>query len=279
MIFIDTGAFLARRKALMITNKSHGPAIVAATDVSKGDSSAIRHDVRLRPWIGDILTALVIAHFFHFYGWIAGTISLLIGIGLRRKRIVGIARKVHPVAWLCLASFIVTLAALVTVQEYRTYQARAMVRAVDEAGGQTLNDGSIQFAGPEITDANLNAIKHLIDTDSLSLHETSITDGGLVAIAGWKLKMLFIQSNLLTDQSLLHIRNLDQLERLELTSTQVTDAGLSQLKGFKKLQILDLSCCTNVTEAGVQSLESALPKCEIRWSPDACVPFAPHPEE
>ena len=47
-----------------------------------------------------------------------------------------------------------------------------------------------------------------------------------------------------------------------LTNTQVTDAGLGHLKGLAKLQELNLML-TQVTDAGVDDLQKALPKCRI----------------
>jgi hypothetical protein len=42
----------------------------------------------------------------------------------------------------------------------------------------------------------------------------------------------------------------------------VTDAGVKELTALKNLTELDLRC-TEVTDAGVQELQYALPKCKI----------------
>ena len=52
-----------------------------------------------------------------------------------------------------------------------------------------------------------------------------------------------------------------ELERA-LRGQPLTDAGLVHLKGLKNLQRLDLSA-TQVTTAGVEDLQSALPECKI----------------
>jgi hypothetical protein len=44
--------------------------------------------------------------------------------------------------------------------------------------------------------------------------------------------------------------------------TRVTDAGLEYFKGFAQLDRLDLSR-TQVTDAGMKDLQTALPNCNI----------------
>jgi hypothetical protein len=43
----------------------------------------------------------------------------------------------------------------------------------------------------------------------------------------------------------------------------VTDAGLKELKELKQLSSLSLYGCANVTGAGVQDLQKALPRCRV----------------
>jgi hypothetical protein len=52
------------------------------------------------------------------------------------------------------------------------------------------------------------------------------------------------------------------LTNLGLDHTKVTDAGLPELAGLKRLTTLHLAN-TRVTERGVQSLQKALPACQI----------------
>lgn len=49
---------------------------------------------------------------------------------------------------------------------------------------------------------------------------------------------------------------------LDLSETEVADAGLKQLANLKKLTSLSL-CGTKVTDAAVEALQKALPKCLI----------------
>ena len=50
--------------------------------------------------------------------------------------------------------------------------------------------------------------------------------------------------------------------KVELNRTQVTDAGLEHLKGLTSLQTLKLGG-SQVTDADVNELKKALPKCDI----------------
>ena len=73
----------------------------------------------------------------------------------------------------------------------------------------------------------------------LSLHDTKITDVGLV-----------------------HLKGLTELQKLNLSRSNITDAGIVHLKGLTKLQSLGL-LGTQVTDAGVAHLQKALPNCLI----------------
>ena len=53
-------------------------------------------------------------------------------------------------------------------------------------------------------------------------------------------------------------------KRVELAGSDLTDAGLEHLKTLPSLVELDVSA-TNVTRAGVESLQKALPNCKVLW--------------
>ena len=52
-------------------------------------------------------------------------------------------------------------------------------------------------------------------------------------------------------------------DHLGLTGNRITDAGLEHLRTLAQLGVLDLGYA-RVTDEGVQKLQQALPKCEIR---------------
>jgi hypothetical protein len=54
-----------------------------------------------------------------------------------------------------------------------------------------------------------------------------------------------------------------KLLHLQLSRTDVTDAGLARLKGFTHLRTVALDG-TQVTDAGVQELQKALPNLNVK---------------
>ena len=58
--------------------------------------------------------------------------------------------------------------------------------------------------------------------------------------------------------------DLPELSGLNLSSTSISDAGLIHLERCHELRIVDLRK-TNVTAAGVETLQQALPRCLITW--------------
>jgi hypothetical protein len=89
-----------------------------------------------------------------------------------------------------------------------------------------------------VTDARLEHLKGLTSLQSLNLSATGVTDAGLV-----------------------HLKGLTSLQELN-PSTHVTDAGLVHLKGLKSLEMLHLDY-VRVGSAGLQDLQSAVPKCRF----------------
>jgi hypothetical protein len=66
-----------------------------------------------------------------------------------------------------------------------------------------------------------------------------------------------------TDTGLCYLVNFP-LEVLDLgESPQITDEGLVELRLIRGLRWLDVRGCPQLTEAGLQALQAALPQCEI----------------
>jgi internalin A len=99
----------------------------------------------------------------------------------------------------------------------------------------------------------------------LDLTELPLTDRWLVDLRELKnLQALKLAHRQVTGAGLKELAGLKNLQWLDLAGTQITDAGLKELAGLKNLQTLDLDLdCTEVTNAGVQALRKALPKCYI----------------
>jgi hypothetical protein len=60
----------------------------------------------------------------------------------------------------------------------------------------------------------------------------------------------------------MHLGKMAGLETLDLTSTKISDAGLAHLYGLKNLKTLTVRH-TEVTAAGADKLQKALPQCNI----------------
>jgi hypothetical protein len=113
----------------------------------------------------------------------------------------------------------------------------------------------INLAGkPNIQDAGLENIRGLSRLESLWLHETGVSDAGLVSLKDLKqLRGLNLGQTRVSDRGLEHLQGLGQLECLYLSGTAISDAGLRFLKGLTKLRELHLRW-TRVTDAGLENL-------------------------
>lgn len=70
-----------------------------------------------------------------------------------------------------------------------------------------------------------------------------------------------------TDEGLCYLVNFP-LEALDLgESCQITDRGLAELRLVRGLRRLDVTGCSQLTRAGLQALQAALPQCEIVTAP------------
>jgi hypothetical protein len=88
--------------------------------------------------------------------------------------------------------------------------------------------------------------------------------------AGWRVaawpfpttKALTLHDSTFTDQDLSSVEDLSSYETLDLEGTQLSNAGLKQLEQMKQLRYIVVRH-TNVTAAGIQRLQQALPKASI----------------
>jgi hypothetical protein len=121
-------------------------------------------------------------------------------------------------------------------------------------------------------------LRHLLGKDffanvvNVDLNFTQVTDDGLKRVEELsQLQVLQLMVTEVTDTGLEHLKGLTQLRVLYLDGNYITDAGLEHLKGLAQLDTLGLGSAkrnfvyvgTNVTDAGVQKLQQALPNCYI----------------
>jgi hypothetical protein len=78
------------------------------------------------------------------------------------------------------------------------------------------------------------------------------------------LRRLYLEGpSQVTDGGLCYLINFP-LEVLELRgSPEITEGGLLELRLIRSLRWLDVTRCHQLTEAGIQALRAALPRCEV----------------
>ena len=90
--------------------------------------------------------------------------------------------------------------------------------------------------------------------------EVDLPDGWLAEIRGIKtLEGLFFRGNFnfdqgIGDQDAQTIGSFPNLLALSLLETRISDKGVSELRNLKKLKVLTLSGCRNVTDKGIEAL-------------------------
>jgi hypothetical protein len=132
--------------------------------------------------------------------------------------------------------------------------------AMPLAANTNLLSVNFSLAGAKIDDAALDSLKGVSEQLVwLNLAGTSVTDGGLKALAGLKnLRRLHLEKTGIGDEGLASIKGLGEIQYLNLYGTKVTDKGLASLSGLKKLKNVYL-WQTAVTDGGAAELAKALP--------------------
>jgi len=103
---------------------------------------------------------------------------------------------------------------------------------------------SLDLSRTRVTDAGLRSLRQLRDLGSVNLSYTDITDAGVARLA-----------------------DLKGLRELSLNDTRMTASSLSQLATLRNLTSLDISR-TRVNGPAVERLRAALPRADIRYTPD-----------
>jgi hypothetical protein len=138
-----------------------------------------------------------------------------------------------------------------------------------------LNIESLSIPECTVTEQGLAPLRGLGHLRSLNLARldhirygspaTALTDACLIPLQGLsQLQNLTLSGNRITDDGLALIAGMPGLETLDLDATNVTDAGLVHLQGLKKLKSLSLGG-TFVTPQGSKTLQSVLPGLEINF--------------
>lgn len=120
----------------------------------------------------------------------------------------------------------------------------------------------LELASPFLRNAGILEQTGLGQVETLVLDAPKVTDDGVKFLNGWKnLKELTLRCYL-TDAGIAPIAQLTDLRKLTIAGTWITETGLKKLVPLQNLRRLDITN-TACTPAGVDTLRSALPDCEI----------------
>ncbi|MCY2986845.1 MAG: hypothetical protein NTY19_03140 [Planctomycetota bacterium] len=130
---------------------------------------------------------------------------------------------------------------------------------------QNLRDINVAGLNPgHNSDDTLAAVCKCARLTKLTVSNFLISDGGLAHISELpSLTDLRITCDGIHAPGLAHLNRLRRLKSLDLSYSDVSDDALASLQTLTSLQRLDLTNTRKVTEAGVKSLQAALPTTEI----------------
>lgn len=168
-------------------------------------------------------------------------------------------RRTVLVALAVLCSVFAVVAASVAYVVANDPQRQFLKAAAAQGKGYVIYDGRdlVCFASSvHVTDDDLPLLVELGHgtLDQLDIHDSSVTDAGMVHLRGLKkLEKFGISSEALTDRGLAELAFHKNLTRLDISRTRVTDTGLAFLSGLPQLKELHLDY-TPVTDAGLAHL-------------------------
>ncbi|MCE9603885.1 MAG: leucine-rich repeat domain-containing protein [Planctomycetia bacterium] len=124
---------------------------------------------------------------------------------------------------------------------------------------------TLNLTSTQITGVGFSQLNGLTQLRSLNLFNSPITDAGLLQIQrlSSSVRTLDVTGSAVTDSGMANFRGLTDLENLTLRNTSTTDATLRTLEGRTRLQRVVVS--KNMTTAGAQALQKAIPSCRIEF--------------
>jgi internalin A len=150
---------------------------------------------------------------------------------------------------------------------------RDAVAAIQAAGGKVMYDWEWSD-GKDIPGGKPWAPRWLVDrigvdyfghvTAAVAHHMSAATSDAVIAQVGrlTRIQSLNLHDSPISDSGLVHLKGLKNLRVILLYRTHVSDAGLVHLKGLTNLSALQVDG-TQVTDAGVKELARALPSLRI----------------
>lgn len=149
-----------------------------------------------------------------------------------------------------------------TVFRYsKTSAQQTAIKHIEKLGGTVEFDSTnqkvvkIDLHKTEITDEDLEVLKHFPELTSLDVRITKIGDGAVEYIKDLKnLKFLNLFRTNLTDKGLKELENLTELDTLLIGGTKISDEGLKHLEKMSKLRKMSVFD-TPISDAGIKYLK------------------------
>jgi hypothetical protein len=125
----------------------------------------------------------------------------------------------------------------------------------------------VTLSGAGVTDDTLADIGQFKRLRKVVIADSRVSDEGLKHLSRLRwLEVLVLRGAPLSGSGLTHLASLPSLSSLDLADTAIGDDQIGALTSLSGLIDLNLGG-TNVTPAGVKRLQTALPRCQIRWGP------------
>jgi Leucine-rich repeat (LRR) protein len=137
-------------------------------------------------------------------------------------------------------------------------------KGIVEHIGKFPNITALDLSETTIKDAALVEIGKLEKLEDLNLWHTRVSDSGLVALVGSKLKRLNLDDTNIGDGALEHLSKMETLEFLHIGKTAVTDEKIGDLAKLKNLKDLILTN-TGLSKKAVDGLQAKLPNTKIKF--------------
>ena len=112
---------------------------------------------------------------------------------------------------------------------------------------------TLVLTGHKISDKGLEHLVNLTNLENLGLDFTQVTTEGIARLpAGAHLRQLWLYGPSVKNSTLTRLDALTSLDTFYLEHSGVTDAGLAPLARLSGLQVLSISDCPAITDAGLE---------------------------
>lgn len=123
--------------------------------------------------------------------------------------------------------------------------------------------GEIRIKGGSFTASCATALKKLRNLGNLQFYSVNPVEWEALPVLGRIASLEVNDAPTLADDVMLEISRMKNLSRLRLVDLGITDAGLAHLESMESLRSLTIQRLNKTSDAGVNALQAALPKCKI----------------